>query len=323
MFCTSSTMKKKNWVTQADYTFRQHDCPSAPPCTEGLVLSLLLTSPCSRMEKQPQDQDLHIKKDSCIWQTMHRDMTSKEPQGHLTAHFLLKFPWRKVLQGYEIQCFVFFNSLTFKTQRCFTSQVKKKKKKSPTLKNPKTEPPEMTSGCNWDPLTKLTGNCYPHLNTVSVLSPFFLPPPRETKFRIRMQGAHYSGRGPFLDIKCKAYCDKTPLSPSQNQAIYQPFIRKTKPSTVLPSSQSTAFIITCARYWEIKQKKDLSLALQELETGRKRICALCLGQKIRTQWWRVWALKWDWLWCNRNSQLVRCTLLIVTKGLAHTRKFGL
>ena len=129
MFCTSSTMKKKNWVTQPDYTFRQHDCPSAPPCTEGLVLSLLLTSPCSRMEKQPQDQDLHIKKDSCIWQTMHRDMTSKEPQGHLTAHFLLKFPWRKVLQGYEIQCFVFFNSLTFKTQRCFTSQVKKKKKK--------------------------------------------------------------------------------------------------------------------------------------------------------------------------------------------------
>ena len=34
---------------------------------------------------------------------------------------------------------------------------------------------------------------------------------------------------------------------------------------------------------KIKQKKELSLALKELETVRKRICALCLGQKIRTQ----------------------------------------
>ena len=138
--------KKKNGVTQADYTFWEYDHHLAPPRTEGLVLSLLLTSTCSRMEKHPQYQDLHIKKDSCIWQMMHHYMTSKELQGHLTAHFLLRFPLRQVLQGYEIQCFVFFNSLTFKTQRQFYLSSKKK---SLTLKNPKTQPSEMTSGCNW------------------------------------------------------------------------------------------------------------------------------------------------------------------------------
>ena len=75
--------------------------------------------------------------------------------------------------------------------------------------------------------------------------------------KIQNQDAHYSGRGAFLDIKCKAYCDKTPLSPSQNQAIQQPFIRKTEPSTVSLSSQSTAFIIMCTRYQEIKTKERL------------------------------------------------------------------
>lgn len=180
------------------------------------------------MEKHPQNQDLHIKKDSCIWQMMHDYMTSKEPQGHLTAHFSLKFPLRKVLQGYEIQCFGFFFILSpSKHRESFTSQVKKKK--SLTLKNPKTQPSEMTSGCNWDLLTKLTGKCYQHLNTVSVLRLFFTPPPRKTKFRVRMQVAYYWGRGTFLDIKCKEYSDNTPLSSSQNQAIYQSFIWKTKP----------------------------------------------------------------------------------------------
>lgn len=237
---------EKNRVTQIGYTSWQYNSHSAPPCTEGQVLSLFLSSTCTRMEKHHQQQDPQIKKDNYIWQMMHHYVTSKEPQGHLTAHFLLKFPLRKTLQGYETQCFALFsrfNSLSSKTQRNFLPL----KWKSLTLKSPRTRPPEMTSEWNWDVRTKLIGKCYQHLNSVTVLSPFFTQAIRET-FRIKMQVAYYLK--PFLNITCKACCNIIPESfpePSILPIIHME--NKTRNTvTAKPAKLSTTFIIEYTGY---------------------------------------------------------------------------
>ena len=294
-------LQKKNWVTQIGYTSWQYNSHSAPPCTEGQVLSLFLSSTCTRMEKYHQQHDLQIKKDNYIWQMIHHYVTSKEPQGHLTAHFLLKFPLRKTLQGYKTHWFAlfsFFNSLSSKTQRNFLPL----KWKSLTLKRPRTRPPEMTSGWNWDLLTKLIEKCYQHLNTVTVLSPFFTQATRETTFRIKMQVAYYLK--PFLNITCKAYCNYIPLSPSQNQASYQSFIWKTKPETLsLPSQSSCQQHLLCVHRVLVDNTKE-TLILYLLGAHNRKdddLYSIFEPGNWNAMMKRTWALEWDWQWCNPNS----------------------